>query len=191
MIALLTGTLLEIESPLILQVNGVGYGVHVATKHLSSWSEGEEITLWIHTNVAETTLELFGFPNKDEKRLFLLLLQVSGVGPKTALQLCALGGEQISTAVREGEVRFFSQVPRVGKKLAQKIIIELASKLGSLEELQLGTLDADHATLLEAMLSLGYDEHVVYDVVSKTDMSNISVEQALKQTIQILGSTKT
>jgi len=190
MIAHLTGTLLELSSPIILQVGGVGYGVHVSGKHLATWSEGQELSLWIHTNVAEKTLELFGFPDKKEKELFLLLLQVSGVGPKTALQLSSLGGEQISRAVRAGEVRFSSQVPRVGKKLAQKIIIELASKLGSLEELQLGTLDTDHAMLLEAMLSLGYEEHVVYDTVSKTDMSSITLEQALKQTIQAFGNSK-
>ncbi|MDA1079299.1 MAG: Holliday junction branch migration protein RuvA [bacterium] len=190
MIALLTGTLLELQTPLILQVGGVGYGVQVAAKHLGAWTKGEEVTLWIHTHVAETALELFGFPTKDEKQLFLLLLQVSGVGPKTALQLCALGGEQISAAVREGNVKLFSQVPRVGKKLAQKIIIELSSKLGSLEDLQLGTLDPDHATLLEALLALGYEEHVVYDIVRKTDMSSITLEQALKQTMQLLGSTR-
>jgi len=190
MIAFLTGTLLEIGTPIVLLVGGVGYGVRVADKHTASWSQGQSLSLWIHTHVAETSLELFGFPEPKEKELFLLLLQVSGIGPRTALQLSSLGSEQIGRAVRAGDTRFFSQVPRVGKKLAQKIIIELASKLGSLEELQLGTLDTNHALLLEAMLALGYDEHLVYDRVSKTDMSTVTLEQALKQTIQTLGSTQ-
>jgi len=190
MIAFLTGTLHELSTPLVLLVGGVGYGVRVAEKHFSFWTKGQEVSLWIHTNVGESTLELFGFPEQKEKELFLLLLQVSGVGPRTALQLSSLGSEQIGRAVREGEVGFFTQVPRVGKKLAQKVIIELASKLGSLEELQLGTLDTNHALLVEAMLALGYDEHVVYDIVRKTDMDSITLEEALKQTIKALGSTK-
>lgn len=187
MIAYLTGTLHELGNPLILLVNGVGYGVRVAEKHSAQWSEGQDLSLWIYTNVSETTLELFGFPQKKEKELFLLLLQVSGVGPRTALQLSSLGSEQIGTAVRAGDTKYFTQIPRVGKKLAQKIIIELASKLGSLEELHLGTLDTEHALLLEALLALGYVENDVYDLVRKTEMTGITLEIALKQTMQLLG----
>ncbi|NCN06396.1 MAG: Holliday junction branch migration protein RuvA [Candidatus Pacebacteria bacterium] len=191
MIAFLTGTLHQVGTPLILLVGGVGYSVRVAEKHQSLWSVGQNLSLWIHTHVAETKFELFGFPDQKEKELFLLLLQVSGVGPSTALQLGAIGSEKISQAVRDGAVRTFTQVPRVGKKLAQKIIIELGSKLGAIEELQLGTLDTDRALLLEALLSLGYEEQRVYDVVRKTNMDNQTLEQALKQTMQTIGTTKT
>src|SRR3989344_5047691 len=100
MIAFLTGTLLEIGTPIVLLVGGVGYGVRVADKHTASWSQGQSLSLWIHTHVAETSLELFGFPEPKEKELFLLLLQVSGIGPRTAWQLTSLGSAQLDQSVR-------------------------------------------------------------------------------------------
>ena len=186
MIAALTGVVRDNTTQLVVDVNGVGYGVSVANVLLSQYPVGTPVDLYIYTHVAEQSLELFGFSTQKEKELFLLMLQVSGVGPRTALQLAALGSTQITNAVQQGQTSIFTQVPRVGKKLAQKIIIELSGKLGSLKELQLGSLDDTQSMVLDALRSLGYDEALAHDLVSKEDYSNMEIEIALAQTIKKL-----
>src|SRR5258708_6371808 len=131
-------------------VGGVGYAVRVTDDCRQSLQGREEAELFIYTHVREEALELYGFAQRSERDLFLLLLGVSGVGPKTALGILHFQPNQIITAVQNAEVSLFTSVPRVGKKLAQKIIIDLRSKLGALKELDLGPLSGERQEVVLA-----------------------------------------
>ena len=187
MIGLLTGTVVLLGQDVIIDVSGVGYQVAVSTTTQAKITNDQTATLFIYTHVKEDSLELFGFLDVADKRLFQLLLGVSGVGPRTALAISDLGASSIIAAVQEANVARFSAVPRVGKKLAQKIIIELKSKLGSLQELELGGVtDPAQQEVLAALISLGFEEQSIYRVLKELD-STLSVADQVKQAMKLLA----
>lgn len=184
MIARLTGTASRItHNPLVLDVHGVGYAVFVPQKLLSMARTDAPLTVYTHTHVREDALQLFGFASEDELNLFEQLLTVSGIGPKTALAVLDRGGATIRKAIAAADVDFFMTVPRLGKKNAQKIIIELKNKLGSPTDLDL-TRDADGETkqIMDALLSMGFDQKEVKGVIAKLPEGTIEskVRHALK-----------
>lgn len=188
MIAQLTGKPIINNDQLILDVNGVGYGVLVGGKTLAKLQGQSFVTLSIYTHVREDAIELFGFLDAADKRLFELLLAVNGVGPRTALNISQLGAANITEAVQQANVSFFTKISRVGKKLAQKIIIDLKSKLGSLKELELGGItDPKQKDVVEALLALGFDEQEVYRKLEKLDL-NQPIEKVIKQALKVTNS---
>ena len=188
MIGYLQGTIQQVgETGLVLlTTGGVGYEVNLSSRLLNQAEKGQEANYYIYTHVKEDQLNLFGFKTIQEKKLFQLLLSVSGVGPSTALNISNLGAETIVQAVQEAQVKTFTAIPRVGKKLAQKIIIELKSKLGSLRELELGEITGPAHELVEALIALGFDEQRSYQVAREYETDNRSIEIILKEAIQKL-----
>ncbi len=189
MIGKLTGLVEPQTHALLINVQGVGYLVRVGTKLLATPTE-TELSLYIHTHVKEEALELYGFATLQEKELFLLLLSVSGVGPNIALNISDQGAEKIIQAVQHAQVNFFTQIPRVGKKLAQKIIIDLKGKLGSLKELQLGPTSPAEEIVVTALTNLGFDENQVLDYVKTIDIEHNTPEESIRQAIRHLGQHK-
>ncbi|MBD3250344.1 MAG: Holliday junction branch migration protein RuvA [Candidatus Pacebacteria bacterium] len=186
MIAYLKGRPLIQKDKLILitgensDLSAVGYGVFVGSKLLSQLNSDELLELYIYTHVRDDALELYGFPSTDQQYLFELLLDVSGVGPKTALAIVDQSPQQIIEAVQQSQVSFFQQVPRVGKKTAQKIILELKSKLGSIKELSLGPRSEKERDVYEALVSLGYGESDAGQILTQLDLEKLSTEEAVK-----------
>lgn len=168
----------------ILLVNGVGYEVTVTATTRASLIGKETVDVYIYTHVKEDALELYGFLQEREKLLFLLLLDVNGVGPRTAMAIMDRGVEAIITAVQSADVSFFSSIPRVGKKSAQKIIIELKSKLGGDQELQLQEPEGKEKEALDALLSLGFSESESRNVLQTLDLETMRLEDAVKAAIQ-------
>lgn len=187
MIGYLKGSPKLLGNDLIIDVHGVGYQVSTTSSFLTEIVHSQEIELFVYTHVKEEALELFGFRSTEEKRLFLLLLDVSGVGPRTALAIIERSPQEIITAVQQADSRFFSSIPRVGKKVAQKIIIDLKSKLGSLKELDLGPTSAQHQEIVNALAGLGFAEEDVLEILRKEDYSMLSLEESIKRIIQKLG----
>jgi len=164
MIAYLSGKPLVSHNELIIQVQGVGYGVHVGAQTLTACTGRESLEMYVHTFVKEDEISLYGFLSFEEKEMFLQLLSVSGVGPKTALTIIDKGTVGIYSAVHNGDVTYFSSIPRIGKKLSQKIIIELRSKLGNREVLDLQRPTEKYSQVSDALLSLGFGEHDIQEV---------------------------
>ncbi|HEY9660760.1 MAG TPA: Holliday junction branch migration protein RuvA, partial [Allocoleopsis sp.] len=164
MIGYLQGTPRISGTTLLVITGGVGYQVFAGQAVFDKARSSTSIELYIYTHVKEDALELFGFLGQQQKEIFELLLSVSGVGPKTALALSELGSESISRAVQEADVSAFSAVPRVGKKVAQKIIIELKSKLGSLRDLSLASDVGPIGDVREALESLGFSDRDIDSV---------------------------
>jgi Holliday junction DNA helicase RuvA len=161
MIARLSGTLLE-KSPglLVLDVAGVGYEVTIPLGTFRAVGEpGSRIELHVHTHVREDTLALFGFATRLEKDLFVRLLAVNGVGPKTAVALLSgLGAEPLVEAVRRRDIRRLSGAPGIGRKTAERIAVDLADRLDALAPADraagAGGVQED---LVSALVNLGYN----------------------------------
>jgi len=165
----------------------VGYAVKVTTAVLAEAAGQTEIRLHIYTHVKEEALELYGFSTSADREMFLLLISVSGVGPKTAIHILNSGSNQIVEAVQQANVSFFSTTPRVGKKLAQKIIIDLRSKLGSMKELDLAPLSPQRQEVSMALQTLGFEEQAIVEAVKQVDVEAVSSGEAVKQAIKIIS----
>ena len=190
MIAHLSGTLLLRDDPyIIVQVGGVGYKVQVSSNISSKISQDSKIELFTYTHVREDVLELFGFLNYQDLKLFELLISVSGVGPKTALNIFSLGGhKEISNAIISGDVDFFTGIPRLGKKNAQKIIIELKSKLGDASILDIKDSDFEGSDeVLLALMSFGFSRTESLEAVRKIGEQRKTVEEKIKLALKYLG----
>jgi Holliday junction DNA helicase RuvA len=162
MIALLRGTLVEKHpNQAILDVGGVGYDVTIPISTFSKLpNPGSEARLQIHTHVREDALLLFGFLTKDEKNLFEKLIAVSNIGPGLAIKvLSGMDAIDLQTAIRRGEVEKLVRIPGVGKKTAERMVLELRDKLpapeGGDQQPAAPSLSALDEDVLSGLLNLG------------------------------------
>jgi Holliday junction DNA helicase RuvA len=160
MIGRLTGRLaMKAPDQILLDVAGVGYLVHIP---LSTFYELPEVekpaSLWIHTHVREEALSLFGFLTERERSLFLLLLGVAGIGPKVALTvLSGIPPSELVAALRKQDVRRLVAVPGVGKKTAERMVLELTEKVAAFaEEAPPETAAVAAGDVVSALVNLGY-----------------------------------
>ena len=189
MIGALSGTIFTShKNPIIVFVGGVGYAVNVGEHLLTELTKDEKKTFFIHTHVRDDALDLFGFVNEEEHALFVLLLSVSGIGPKTALAITDHGVDHVRHAVVTSDVDFFTTIPRLGKKNAQKIIIELKSKLGSTKDLDLASESSgDTKEIIDALLSMGFIRHEILEVLKKLSPKAESIEDKIREALRFLG----
>lgn len=189
MISQLKGILIDnTESQITLDIHGVGYGVYTTEQWRTQHHVNDECCLFIYTHVKEESLELYGFESKQEKRLFELLLSVSGIGPKTALAISNKGVTNIEKAILEADVSFFGGIPRIGKKNAQKIIIELKNNIGSVHELNLNEEPGMEHDIVEALSQMGFSRQEIKLVLQHHFDSNNSIEQNIKTALKQLSS---
>lgn len=189
MIGYLRGQVIDRDGEaVIVEVGGVGYKVRVAANKKFRFG-ADEVELYVHTYVKEDEISLYGFADKQSLRMFELLVGVSGVGPKMAMSVLARGdGEQIARAVAMADVDFFKSVSGIGKKNAQRIIVDLKSKLGDLEELDLSETEmADE--VVEALVGMGYAKRQVVEVLRELE-AGLSDEERIKGALKRLGRKK-
>jgi holliday junction DNA helicase RuvA len=160
MIAFLRGRVLEKHpTRVIVETGGVGYEVHMPLSSYSAVGEpGAEVSLRIHTHVREDALQLFGFATQLELALFDRLVAVSGIGPKLALAvLSGIAPDDLVTAIRGGDVARLVAIPGIGRKTAERIVLELRDKVGALESSAAGpSADGMRGDLVSALVNLGY-----------------------------------
>lgn len=186
MIGFLSGSIRE-KNPIIIDVSGVGYLVHIPERLEAELHINGDCRLYIHTHVREDALDLYGFLTKEELMLFELLLTVSGIGPKTSMSIINFGVAAIQKAVNEGDVDFFTMIPRLGRKNAQKIIIELKSKLGSVTDLNLSLEHGETKDVLDVLLSMGFAKHEAMEAIKKLSDTEMSLEQKIRRSLQLLA----
>ncbi|MBI5358318.1 Holliday junction branch migration protein RuvA [Candidatus Amesbacteria bacterium] len=170
----------NIDSILVL-VNNIGYKVYVA----KLFPVGSQIELYIHTHVREDSLDLYGFANPSELQMFEWLISVSGIGPKTALLTMAQGAAKIGKAIATADVGFFTQIPRLGKKNAQKIIIELKNKIGGLTDLNLSQDEPTTEAIL-ALQSMGYTQSEAQRAINIVGQDE-SVAETVRKVLKYYG----
>lgn len=187
MIGFLTGKYLEYKQKSIVMVGGVGYLLQIGSKHRQLLKPNQEVSLHIFTYVKEEKLELYAFPSQESQEIFQMLINVSGVGPKIALQIVDMGVNQFINAVRNAEVESIASIPRVGKKIAQKIIIELKNKLGELKPLSLQPLSDQDNDFVSALTNLGFSRQQAISQLTIVDLQKNTIENAIKQAIKNLS----
>ncbi len=159
MIGALKGKIIYREDPcLIIDVQGVGYKVFVPSVVLAKINSPQDVVLlYTHTHVRDDLLELYGFTEAQDLKLFQYLISVSGIGCKTALAIYSIGSRQeIIQAIVGNDTAFFTGVPRLGKKNAQKIIIELKNKLGGEGDFDLSADSSEANEVVSALKNFGY-----------------------------------
>ncbi|MBA3912689.1 MAG: Holliday junction branch migration protein RuvA [Acidobacteriales bacterium] len=162
MIAHLRGRLLKKHpNQAIVDVNGVGYDVTITVPTYSSLpAQGSEVSLHIHTNVREDQIALFGFLQPLEKQLFEKLIGVSGIGPKLAITiLSGMASEEMTSAIRSNDIAKLTKIPGIGKKTAERMVLELRDKLLLAEAATPGVptnLSEVEEDVLSALANLGY-----------------------------------
>lgn len=173
-----------------LLVGGVGYSVYLPAKTLLSLSVSANLDLYTHTHVREDSLELFGFKTQEELQLFKILMGVSGIGAKTALLIIDRGVDPVKDAIIKADVDFFTGIPRLGRKNAQKIIIELKNKVGSVSELDLAAENSESTEVISALQSMGYSRQEIVKAIRQMPQNLASVEEKIRFTLRQLGKGK-
>ena len=186
----LNGTVTVLEPNLaVLDVGGVGYACHTTGYTLSQLQKGKQQKLYTYCYIKEDAFDIFGFATREEQKLFLNLITVSGVGPKAALSiLSAATPDQFLLAVMTGDEKTLTRAPGVGKKLAQRIILELKDKLtGQLPELEsaspavLAAVPGGKAAEASAALAaLGYSQSEIGAALKGVDVETLSVEEIIR-----------
>ena len=189
------GTVTELEAGLaVIDCSGVGYACATTNYTLSQLKKGERAKLYTYLNVREDAMELFGFASQSELRSFKLLIGVSGVGPKAALSiLSATTPQQLAMAVVMGDEKALTAAQGVGKKIAQRIILELKDKLAK----EQGSFDTGSGTVAvlpvqstkageaaAALAVLGYGSQEISAALKGIDMEALPLEEIIRQSLK-------
>ena len=179
----------------VVDCSGIGFACNTSMRTLSQLKTGQEATLYTYCNIREDAFDIYGFISPAEIRCFRMLVGVSGVGPKAALSiLSANAPEDLAMAIASGNEKALTLAPGVGKKLAQRIILELKDKIGKeLSSPELGLdipsapagLDKGKSNDIAAALSvLGYNPAEIASALRKVDISSLSVEEAIRAVLK-------
>ncbi|MFN3693876.1 MAG: Holliday junction branch migration protein RuvA [Ignavibacterium sp.] len=192
MIGYLKGKIISAKpTQIILDVNGVGYLVNISISTFEKISDQNEISLFIHTHVREDALSLYGFYTEAEKEMFELLISISGIGPKVALSiLSGISVDELQNAIQTENVSRLVSVPGVGRKTAERVVLELKSKVGFIETTV--SKGIDYTVKQEAVLALttlGYNQKVAEKVVRDllTESSSITLEDLIRKSLSELN----
>lgn len=194
----LNGTVSEIgQSSVILDVGGVGFEVNTSLQTISDLKIGNQAKLYISESVGESNYDLYGFSELKEKRFFQLLISVSGVGPKAAISLLSsLRTDSLILAIVNDDIKTLTAAPGIGKKIAQRILLELRDKLGA--ELPAVSAAADSfvtqnasavedravADAIAGLSVLGYSASEVNPIIRRTDWAGMSADQIIREVLK-------
>jgi Holliday junction DNA helicase RuvA len=202
MIAYLSGKLLEKEANLVIvDVGGVGYEVIIPLSTFYDLGEANEaVSLRIYTYVREDTLQLFGFKTIRERELFLLLISVSGIGPKSAITaLSGMSADEIIGAIRQNNLARLNSIPGVGRKTAERLVIELRDKIVKLSAVSSEEMKAEgipqvsgddvYDDAISALVNLGYQRAAAEKALKQAmqEGTELSVQKLLRRSLQLLA----
>ena len=200
MIAFVRGTAVDMtENSVIVEAGWIGYEIYMTGTDLSQIHMGEEVKIHTYFNVREDAMQLYGFRSKDDLQMFKLLLGVNGVGPKAAVGVLAgITADELRFAILSDDVKTLSKAPGIGKKTAQKLILELKDKMKLEDAFELklaheqemavaglGEISDGRLEAVEALVALGYSSTDALRAVRKvTDVAPDDVEGLLKAALK-------
>ena len=195
MIDQISGKIISInENYVVLAVGGFGIKVNISAAFASKLVNEDLITLVTYLNVREDALDLYGFKNESERNLFLMLISISGIGPKLAVSILSwveIG--ELKSNILSGDIKSLTSIPGVGAKTAKRIIIELKDKLSKTTTTELGFEDNFGSKIskdvLSALVGLGYSESIAIDAIKRINPANSdkSIESLIKEALKILN----
>lgn len=190
----LTGKITVLDTNLaVIDCGGVGYACHVSNYTLSQLHIGEEHRLYTYCNIKEDAFDIFGFYGRDEHRLFEQLLGVTGVGPKAALSILSVSTpDKLTLAIMTGDEKTMTAAPGVGKKMAQRIILELKDKFGGELDFSngaaVGVMPAPQssklATATAALIELEFTQAEAAAALKGADVENLSVQELIRYALR-------
>ena len=195
MIDQISGKIISInDNYVVLEVGGLGMKVNISANFASKLVNEDLITLVTYLNVREDALDLYGFKNDSERNLFLMLISISGIGPKLAVSiLSGVELDELKLNILSGDIKSLTSIPGVGAKTAKRIIIELKDKLSKTTTTELGFED-DYSSniskdVLSALVGLGYSESMATEVIKRINpaKSDKSIESLIKESLKILN----
>lgn len=192
MIGKIRGTLSEVEgnTGLVETSSGVFYEVFLPPSVLSKKFPGDIIEVYTHFHVREDAQILFGFSEKNEYKIFKLLLSVSGVGPKTAFTVVSFSPvDNLFKAVTANDIDYFSKIPGLGKKTAMKILLEMSSKLNTEFSIEKMHLSEEEKIILDALVSLGFKSSEVKNIIREIP-KELTLEDKIKEAIKLATNHK-
>lgn len=199
MLYYLIGTVSEIgQNSIILEVGGIGFQVNTSLQTISDVKTGSQVKLYISESIGENNYDLYGFSEQREKRFFELLISISGVGPKAAISvLSVMNTDELVHAVMTDDIKALTAAPGIGKKIAQRILLELRDKLGAeLPNLassisdsvkQPGKLPSENQAIFDAMAGLsvlGYSSAEVSSIIRRSDWTGMTAEQIIREVLK-------
>jgi len=188
MIKYLAGKVIDkSERSLTLNVNGVGYGIRTSNTIISEAGENQELELFIYTHIREDTLDLYGFKSKKDRELFEMLISVSGIGPKVGMDILEHPTTSVVQAITSQDIPYLKSIPGLGKKTAERLILELKTKLSNID---LGgptvTIPKVTEDVVIALEGLGYNRNQIYrrlkDLPAKVESEEEIIKYFLKKT---------
>lgn len=188
MIATLTGTIAEkLDELVIVDTKGVGYGVLTPLEDYGRISVGENHKFYIYEHIREAVHDLYGFIHQGTKELFERLLEVNGVGPKMALNILSIGSEKdVRGAIAGGNTKFIQNAPGVGKRVAERVVVDLKDKVGLLASAD-GIFVSSHAAqrdeAVQALVVLGFNSQDAVAALGNID-SKLSTEERVKRALK-------
>ena len=185
MIATIRGKVTEIiDGRVVIEISGIGYEVNIGTPDLQALTAGQDSKLYIYEHLRESQHELFGFRALKDKALFEQLLSVNGVGPRMALAIMSQVAD-VSEAIASGSAASLQAVSGVGKRIAERIVVDLRNKLGSLGS---GLPDFDSKDeAQQALVQLGYSPKQAQQALAKVPAKYKKEEERIRQALQLLG----
>lgn len=176
------GTITQVESSyIVLEQEGIGYLIYTGNPYAFHLNETYQI--YIYQYVREDEISLYGFASKEEKDLFLKLINVKGLGCKMALPMLATGSiEGIIDAIERENILYLKKFPKIGDKVARQIILDLKGKLVSQETVQNANTNEE---LVETLKALGYKQGDIKNVINKIDLS-LKIEEQVKEALKLL-----
>jgi len=189
MISHLTGRVLaQRDRLLIIDVQGVGYRVFSTPETIDAVSRNpDSVSLWTHLAVRENALDLYGFATEEELQFFELLLTISGIGPKSALSiLSGAGVETLKNAVASGNAAHLTKISGIGRKNAEKIVLELNGKLVAPSEAETTNMQTE-SDAIEALQALGYSQKEAREALKKIPKEITTTSEIVKQALKVLA----
>lgn len=176
----------------MIDTGGISYRVFVSPDALQKLTKNQEkVKLWTHLYLREDTVELYGFLEYAELSFFETLIQISGIGPKSAMGVLAVAPLDIlKRAIASGETSYLTKVSGIGKKIAEKIILELRDKMGKIGYGEEGTFLKEEEDVLRALRSLGYSLEEAREAIKQLPIDLEGTDKRVKAALRILGKPR-
>ena len=181
--------LLKSDKFAVIDVSGVGYKVYISIETMRSiGTKGTEVSLWTHLSVRENALDLYGFCDYAEIELFEMLIGISGVGPKSALGIMGVAPlDTLKTAIASGDMSYLTKVSGIGKKNAEKIVLELRDKLGVLKNETAKGVMREESDVADALQTMGYSISEAREALKQIPQEISGTSARIKEALKNLG----